>query len=550
MERQVFISYAAKDPEWTEEKVEELAKLILNAGVSVRLDVWHQRDSKRLLSPGEWRDWMADSLKQSTNVMCLVSERYRMLWDRSDASEGGFGVAFESIRLEHALYIQKQRNRGRILTVRIDGNGYDSIPHDLALDCPPYCWVTDRDILISHLCEAEHMTSGITPERLQSDVAQDVFQTVADSGTELNSELLRHQAGHAVSSLRRAPGYWAGLCRSGNLMNWLPAKCLGSPSSLVEELTRLSPEMLQRVMRELREVFKDTRAQLSDAESGDAAFATVACYLFCVCLLIKADAGDATVGLPRVDSPDAARLLASLIALVMAGGRLELRFGSGVLPEGAGTYSIQLLGENEESDFERQLYAMLVLKPWSVAAGLKTGRLSASERDELLTALEDIRGDGDRTKAMCFVVESETRPENANFALARAIRVPVFHAEEAVAYKLLGISETKLVSNLNQLWADVSSSLFPLNPQADSAQPTLSDLMRELRALAEAMNQHVASKDIQVAVDALQHASDAKQPPSRDILATTKQTLENLTQVGASGEKLVARLLQLLNFFM
>jgi TIR domain len=171
MERQVFISYAANDPAWTGEKVEELASSIKHAGVSVRLDVWHQRDAGRLLSLSEWREWMAHSLKHATNILCLVSERYRALWERNDTEAGGFGVAFESIRLEHALYIQKQRNRGRVVTLRLHESGRDCIPQELELDCPPYCWLTDRDILISHLRQAGQDAFGVSSEPLLTGTA-------------------------------------------------------------------------------------------------------------------------------------------------------------------------------------------------------------------------------------------------------------------------------------------------------------------------------------------------------------------------------------------
>ncbi len=167
MERHVFISYAAKDPAWTGEKVEELAASIKHAGIVVRLDAWHERDARRLLSPNEWREWMADSLKQSTNVVCLMSELCSTLWERKEVDAGGFGVAFEFIRLVHTLYFQKQRNRGRILTLRLNENDYGHIPPDLAPDRPHYCWLTHRDVLISHLSRAgqDELGDSNTPPR-------------------------------------------------------------------------------------------------------------------------------------------------------------------------------------------------------------------------------------------------------------------------------------------------------------------------------------------------------------------------------------------------
>ncbi|TXH73741.1 MAG: toll/interleukin-1 receptor domain-containing protein [Lysobacteraceae bacterium] len=546
MERQVFISYAADDKDWTQERVEDLATEISQAGVIVRLDVWHQRAKKRKLSLSEWQEWMAESLKSSTNIVCLVSERYRMRWERKEADAGGLGVAFEAIRLEHALYRRKQRNDGRILTLLLNGSGHDLIPEELGLDCPTYHWSAEREDLISHLKEADSSMAGPAGTSPRSDQSAAIPSDVSV----LDRKLLRHQADHAIRSLQSAPAYWAGLQTSVNFGKRLPAGCLGAPAHFVESLVGLPPEALPRVMRELREVFKEKQSGFPDKESGDAALATVACFLFCTCLLIDAEAGDAVVGLPRLESQDAAHLLASMIALVMTGGRLELRPGKGVLPEGSGTYSVQLCGEDEEADFERQLYADLVHKPWSQTAALKTRPLSDSERDELLATLEDLRGDDDRARAMSFIVESNTPPQTTSFRMACAIRVPVFHAHEKVAYSLLGMSESTLVSHLKLLWADVSPFIAAANPKTPSEQLALADLMRELRALAEAMHQSSASKDIQAAADALQQAAEAKQPPTRDVLAKTKETLEGLSQIGDSGEKLVTRLLSLLNLFL
>ncbi len=155
MERQVFVSHAKDDPEWTPDKVEAVASAIQQAGIGVSLDHWHQRDAKRHLSLSEWRDWMDAAIRGSTHILCLTSPHYLRLWERRPEDAGGLGVAFESIRLIHGLYLLKQRSHGRILTLRTEDSDYDCIPPDLALDCPAYRWVADRDMLMSHVGEAE-----------------------------------------------------------------------------------------------------------------------------------------------------------------------------------------------------------------------------------------------------------------------------------------------------------------------------------------------------------------------------------------------------------
>jgi formylglycine-generating enzyme len=164
MERRVLISHATDDPEWTPDQVEAVASAIQQAGIHVSLDLWHQRDFLRHLSLDEWRDWMDESIDAATHILCLTSARYVELWRRKRDVQGGFGLAFESIRLVHHLYLLKQRNDGRILTLRPNGRGYDCIPHDLALNCPPYCWVADRAMLLSHVGDAPLPLRASPPE--------------------------------------------------------------------------------------------------------------------------------------------------------------------------------------------------------------------------------------------------------------------------------------------------------------------------------------------------------------------------------------------------
>jgi formylglycine-generating enzyme required for sulfatase activity len=163
MERQVFVSHAADDPDWTPDAIEAVASAIRDAGIGVRLDLWHERDMKRGLSLSEWRTWMDDAIRKSTHILCLVSPRYLRLWERRPEDAGGFGVAFESIRLIHTLYLLKQRNEGRIFTLRPEAHSFDCIPPDLVLDCTAYRWAADRAKVLSHVGEAALPGHGPTP---------------------------------------------------------------------------------------------------------------------------------------------------------------------------------------------------------------------------------------------------------------------------------------------------------------------------------------------------------------------------------------------------
>ncbi len=171
MERQVFVSHAADDPDWTPDAIEAVASAIREAGIGVRLDLWHQREMKRHLSLSEWRGWMDAAIRSSTHVVCLVSPRYLRLWERNPEDAGGFGVAFESIRLIHGLYLLKQRSHGRILTLRPEDSDYSCIPPDLVLDCPAYRWGGDRDMLLSHVGEADIPIHAAPPGRAPDQTA-------------------------------------------------------------------------------------------------------------------------------------------------------------------------------------------------------------------------------------------------------------------------------------------------------------------------------------------------------------------------------------------
>lgn len=312
-------------------------------------------------------------------------------------------------------------------------------------------------------------------EAMPANRSFDGATAITNSGViPLDRNMLQHQAAHTVESLRRASAYWAALQGSTNLNDWLTAQCLISPSVFVESLPQVPPENLPRVMRELRNVFKEQKNLLAAKdlliakESEDAAAATVACFLFCACLFIEAEAGDGMVGLPVVGDRGASHLLAGLIALVMAGGRLELRPSGGALPEGSRTYRVQRTGLNAQFDFERQLYANLVKRPWSVLAGQKTGELSNDERSELLEELRNQREDGVRTNAMCFIVDGG-EPLMSGLNVAREIGVPVFHASAAVVHALVGMDAATLVTMLRNLWDEVGAYQSP--GTADSASP-------------------------------------------------------------------------------
>jgi sulfatase modifying factor 1 len=212
MERQVFVSHAAGDPDWTQEAIEAVASAIRDAGVRVRLDLWHERDMKRGLSLSEWRGWMDQAIRGSTHILCLVSPRYLRLWERRPEDAGGFGVAFESIRLVHTLYLLKQCNEGRIFTLRPETHGFECIPPDLAVDCTAYRWGGDRAKLLSHVKEAA-LAGHIVPSTSPTLVPAILPAAAVNDGP-----------AWASASGQDRYGYWADLAVNGatQRMRWIP----------------------------------------------------------------------------------------------------------------------------------------------------------------------------------------------------------------------------------------------------------------------------------------------------------------------------------------
>lgn len=149
--KKVFISHAADDAAWSAHEIEQLALAVEAAGGTVLLDHRHQTSMGRKLSPAEWREWMNASLADADHVVCLVSEEYQTHWARDPGTEGGFGIAHESIRIVHQLYFNKSRNDGKGLTVRKDGALRKLIPQDLQMDFPDYQWPSEKATLLLHL---------------------------------------------------------------------------------------------------------------------------------------------------------------------------------------------------------------------------------------------------------------------------------------------------------------------------------------------------------------------------------------------------------------
>lgn len=561
MERQVFISYAAGDTDWTAERVAEFAERLDALQVRVHLDVRHQRSLGQKVSPAGWRKWMAESLAAATHVVCLCSERYAQAWQRNQSLSGGCGVAFESTKIERYLYDKKQNNDGRVLVVVLNENWLKFVPEALNDPCPVYILGDDENdaLLQAHLAGA---SLGMQHEDAGGQGGN------GDSGTdELGvglsttvGAMLRHQADHAAELLSKCPELWRALQTSEDLKDCLNGKKLNSPHEMIQSLSALDADTLQEVMAEVRDSFSDIKTSFPESKNRiKAAEAVVATYLICLCLLIRVQSPSQLSGLPHLDSDSAANLFACLIGTVMAGGKLMLLHGNHAdLPTAEGALAVQLTGGvpgcEPKDEFERNLHTLVVVGSQSHESGLKVGKLDRQERANLVQRLKMRRKARRRTVAISVVVFAKDAPADSDTTLVTDLKIPVFSMHHEVAYELLGgLSAENLLAMLGELWHVVGEDMRSDRSIVDAPQPhgeaDLKELVSVLRALAASLGQHAASKDIQANAEALQRAVDEDSPPRRDVLAKTRETLDGLNHVGESAEKLIPRLLQLLNYF-
>lgn len=555
MERQVFISYAAGDTDWTAERVERLAEALRLLNVHVHLDLWHRRKGNRNLADAEWRKWMDESMASATHVACLCSSRYFEAWKRDQSVSGGCGVAFESTRIEAYLYEAKQNNKGHVLVLVSEQGGREVIPKALKDACPKYKYGNSDDdqFLWLHL-------SGESPADQLDKYGNEL--DMSESGKHSLSAvdaMLRHQADHAAELLNKCPELWRALQNSEDLKDCLDGNKPNSPHDMIGSLVALDAETLQEVMTEVRDVFCDIRASFPESKHRvKAAEAVVATYLICVCLLIKVQSPSQLSGLPPLDSDNAANLFACLIGTVIAGGKLLLVQGSDVdLPMAEGALAVQLTGGvpgcEPKDEFERNLHTLLVVGSRSHESGLKVGKLDAQERANLVHRLRDRRKGRSRTVAISVVLFAKDAPVDSDTALVTDLKIPVFSMHHAVAYELLGgLSAEDFVAMLGGLWRVVGEDMRSersADSQQQHSEADLKELVRVLHFLAASLGPHAASKDIQANAEALQRAVDEDSPPQRDVLTKTKETLDGLNHVGESAEKLIPRLLQLLNYF-
>lgn len=151
--RHVFVSYVANDPDWSPEVIETVASVIRGARIAVRMDLWQSTVGARFQSVSAWREWVEDAIIGADHVICLVSPRYQMLWKHrfEDSVEG---LALQAITVISNVYPQGKDSRGRIITIRPEGQGAVAVPGELG-SYLSFEWPVDRKRLLAKISERQ-----------------------------------------------------------------------------------------------------------------------------------------------------------------------------------------------------------------------------------------------------------------------------------------------------------------------------------------------------------------------------------------------------------
>jgi hypothetical protein len=108
----------------------------------------------------------------------------------------------------------------------------------------------------------------------------------------------------------------------------------------------------------------------------------------------------------------------------------------------------------------------------------------------------------------------------------------------------------KLISQLKALWKDVGSDIRPASPSAGhAAQPPWQEMLALLQQLVAQTKGSTDATTLQNQLAELETARTTGTKPSRDLLASTRRTVEGLNKVGDGFSDLVVRAIKFLEYF-
>lgn len=605
LKRQVFISHASDDPEWPEAELYKLEGDLIDKGLEVCLDLRHEKSSPHLMADADWWQWMERELPSSSTVICLWSEWYAKAWSRDPDAPRGRGLAHEIVGILAYLNRQRQQGKGRVIVFVKGRDVIDTMP-EVFRSVVHVCEFFDEtrvNSVIDKISDNSSFHSVVEADLGASDSGNGTEHASADAGdhsTELNfaesrngngaipkdaaetptsdDPVLSHQAREAADRVRRCPELLVGFSASTNSHDCLGRALPDSADEMVRELMRLDPDALQNVMQAFCAAFGELAEREQDAQARKLmAQATVAMYLLCVCRLIHVQSPVHLSGIPRLDSDYAANLFASLIATVMAGGKLMLKTDHArkrLVPEYC--YAIQwrsvpdielasVFGEGltitPKDQFERELYLAVFHDELTPVEALEVGKISAQQRANLSKRLRYLRGLGRLKISMSVVLFAPEPPRDVDTSLVRPFGIPVFNLfdpatlDPGIAYELLGgQSAEDLIAMLGELLRAVGKDIDALEPSSINrpynAKDVIDRLQKELKDLAETSPGDPRVAKIKRFLDSLEsNDADADadaDPQQSDVLTRSSDFMDKLSRIAESGQKIIPYLINLL----
>ena len=470
--RSVFISYAAGDAAWPQDRVIGLATSLRDQGVPLHLDVWHQLAQRRKLGLDNWLQWMEACLDQDPLVLCLGSPLYLERCRRDESEPAGKGVAFESVQVVRRLYSKKLHNDGWLwFAIRDGATPAECVPQRVAFQCDAYHYPGEEGRLLDGL--AHYSLQGAVPAGAPSPpaVASAALALVPPPTAKTALQTLAAQTHWAADHLAKAPDFHALLRR--DQWDQRPPACLanGDAHVLAHWLSAADASACDTTLWATRRALGKLPAKADRDTRLAAERAAVALYCLAACRRVALAAGALTSSDGLITVPSDEHVYCAVIATVLCGGRLELQPSpqrAGV-PGPACSFDVQgsPTGDGAPYAFDRAVYAAVFPNAERTPHfALDHQPLSKVEVTQLRARLNTLRNV--QEQAIALVVRVGCARDQAD-AFGRAHALPVFICDLALAKDVLGVDAHDLVANLAEFWRELSE--FPSQPAPTPPTP-------------------------------------------------------------------------------
>ena len=128
-----LVSWAHRNTDWDDaqaaawqQTVHDFARLLVDNGVDVDLDLWHQH-----FSISDWTRWGQNKARDSEFVIVALSEAWRERWQGTNAANVGAGAVQEADTLKGIFGKNQDDFQRKTLLVLLPGATDDVVPEDL-----------------------------------------------------------------------------------------------------------------------------------------------------------------------------------------------------------------------------------------------------------------------------------------------------------------------------------------------------------------------------------------------------------------------------------